>query len=78
MSYAIVRRLFPSRSHDNQQKGGLTPPSAGPISIFKDLRWHSRIYREDGLSRFDRTAFLALRVLQRIAYNLGWRFGGER
>lgn len=57
---------------------GLDPPSAAPAAIWEDLRWHHRIYQMEGLDLRTRLGFLGLRVLQRIAYNLGWHEGRER
>lgn len=54
---------------------GLDPPAATPRQLWRDLRWHARLYRLDGLERRTRWGFLVLRVLQRLAYNLGWRRG---
>lgn len=64
------------RSHRARALGGLAPPPATPRAIFADLRWHWALYREDGLPLRDRFVFLGLRVVQRIAYNLGWQLGG--
>lgn len=55
---------------------GLRPPSLTPQELWKDLAWHHALYVEDGLSRKDRLTFLGLRLVQRIAYNIGWRRGG--
>lgn len=57
---------------------GLDPPPHSPAAIWEDLRWHARIYRMDALDRGTRLAFLALRVVQRLAYNLGWHEGRPR
>ncbi len=54
---------------------GLRPPAATPQELWRDLRWHAALYREDGLSLQERSAFLALRVIQRLAYNAGWHSG---
>lgn len=78
MSYAIVRRLFPGSKGNRRPVGGLTPPAATPGMILRDLRWHGRIYQEDGLPRRDRVTFLFLRVLQRVAYSVGWWAGRPR
>ena len=56
---------------------GLRPPAATPIELWKDLEWHHALYEEDGLSRKDRLAFLGLRIVQRVAYNIGWYLGGR-
>jgi hypothetical protein len=57
---------------------GLEPPAATPRAIWDDLRWHHRIYRMEGLDLRTRLGFLALRVVQRVAYNLGWSEGVSR
>lgn len=57
---------------------GLDPPPATPCTIARDLRWHRKLYRLDALSWRTQLGFLVLRVVQRIAYNLGWWFGGRR
>jgi len=45
------------------------------MEILVDLRWHAALYAEDDMPVRDRAAFLALRVVQRLAYNLGWHAG---
>lgn len=57
---------------------GLDPPSATPTALWHDLRWHARVYALEGLGFGTRAGFLALRVLQRVAYNRGWYAGGAR
>jgi hypothetical protein len=57
---------------------GLRPPSALPGAIYRDLQWHLALYREDGLTWRERLVFAALRVVQRVTYNLGWHVGGVR
>lgn len=57
---------------------GLRPPPATIRAIYHDLRWHAALYREDGLPLRLRVAFLGLRVVQRVAYNAGWRDGGAK
>lgn len=57
---------------------GLDPPSHSLGAIWEDLRWHARIYRMEGLDRRTRLGFLALRVVQRLAYNTGWYEGRRR
>ena len=78
MSYAIVRRLFPRGNGKQRPPAGVAPPAATPGIILRDLRWHGRIYPEDGLPRRDRIRFLFLRVLQRVAYSVGWWAGRPR
>lgn len=56
---------------------GLDPPPASLSAIWQDLIWHNRIYSMEGLPLKTRLAFLGLRVVQRIAYNTGWRRGGQ-
>lgn len=56
---------------------GLDPPSHSPRAIWRDLRWHDRIYRMEGLNRRTRLGFLFLRVVQRLAYNRGWHGRGR-
>lgn len=57
---------------------GLDPPPASLAAIWQDLSWHHRIYRMEGLPFRIRCTFLALRVVQRLAYNTGWRRGEQR
>lgn len=57
---------------------GLDPPSHSPSAIWEDLRWHARIYQMEGLGPGTRLGFLVLRVVQRLAYNLGWHEGRRR
>jgi len=73
MSYVSLR-LF-RRTKSLQSSQGLAPPPASSLAIFHDLRWHWRLYAEDELPWRDRFFFFFLRVVQRIAYNLGWRRG---
>lgn len=54
---------------------GLDPPPASLSALWKDLTWHNRIYRMEGLPLKTRLAFLGLRIVQRIAYNTGWHRG---
>lgn len=75
MSLADLRWL---RGHIRKDWDGLRPPSATPDQLLADMRWHLALYRQDGLGRRDKLAFLALRVVQRLAYNAGWRAGGRR
>ena len=56
---------------------GLRPPSALPSMIWRDLQWHRSLYQEDRLPLVDALSFLILRVVQRLAYNLGWYIGGR-
>ena len=69
-------RLFRKRSPEDRRRG-LEPPSANILAILADLRWQSALYREEGLSSLDRIIFLGLRVVQRLAYNAGWFWGGR-
>lgn len=64
----------------NTRKGwrGLEPPPLSLGVIFDDLRWHLALYRHDEMPPRDVVAFLALRVLQRVAYNAGWHHGRAR
>lgn len=55
----------------------MEPPRATPLTLWRDLLWHWRVYRMDGLPLTTRLAFLVLRVVQRLAYNRGWRRGGS-
>lgn len=73
MSLADLWRRRPTASRWK----GLRPPPATPAEIARDLRWHAALYREDGLPWRVRAVFLLLRVVQRLAYNLGWSIGGR-
>ena len=44
-------------------------------SIWEDLRASWKLYKLANVPISDRAAFLALRVLQRVAYNAGWKAG---
>jgi hypothetical protein len=57
---------------------GLRPPPLGLAELWNDLSWHRALYTEDGLPLRDQLAFLGLRVVQRVSYNLGWYLGGRR
>jgi hypothetical protein len=67
------------RSHFARRRApkGLVPPASTPAAILDDLRWQWALYREDGLPLRDRLAFVGLRVIQRVAYNIGWFVGGR-
>ncbi len=73
MSLADLRRRAGARDATR----GLSAPPATPRAIIEDLRWQWALYREDGLAIRERVAFLGLRVVQRLAYNLGWFVGGR-
>ncbi len=68
MTLADFLRSVPARP-------GLSPPPATPGAILADLRLQWAHYREDDLPARDRVAFLGLRIVQRLAYNLGWFMG---
>lgn len=70
--------LYPFGGRGRDGWKGLRPPSATPWEIWRDVRWHAALYREDGLRLPERAAFLTLRVVQRLAYNAGWWAGGRR
>ena len=50
----------------------LRPPRITPVSLAQDLIWEIRWYRAAKLDFATSMEFLGLRVLQRVAYNLGW------
>ncbi|WP_257450038.1 hypothetical protein [Archangium lipolyticum] len=56
----------------------MRPPPLGLTELWRDLSWHRALYAEDGLPLRDQLAFLGLRVVQRVSYNLGWHLGGRR
>lgn len=64
----------------NSRRGwnGLEPPPISVRTLLDDLRWHHALYRHDGLPPREVVAFLALRVVQRVSYNLGWYHGRVR
>lgn len=74
MSLADLRWL---RGRIRPDWEGLRPPSALPDALLRDLAWHRALYEEDGLPRSEQCAFLALRIVQRVAYNIGWHAGGR-
>ncbi|MBK8265196.1 MAG: hypothetical protein IPK80_28185 [Nannocystis sp.] len=45
--------------------------------IVRDLHWHRKLYEIDRLPWRTQIAFMGLRVVQRIAYNIGWWLGGR-
>jgi hypothetical protein len=53
----------------------LKPPRITPVSLANDLLWEMRQYRAAKIDFVTSMKFLGLRVLQRVAYNLGWRSG---
>jgi hypothetical protein len=57
---------------------GLRPPPIGVGELWRDLSWHRALYAEDGLPVREQLAFLGLRVVQRVSYNLGWYLGGRK
>jgi len=76
MSLVDLRWL--RRSGPRERWEGLRPPPARPDALWQDLQWHRALYREDGLDPRTQAAFLGLRVVQRLAYNLGWHAGRRR
>ena len=56
----------------------LTPQSLEPTVLVSDLLADSRSYRAAGFGPKDRLTFLCLRVLQRLAYHVGWKLGRRR
>lgn len=65
-------------THTDRGWRGLEPPPLSISTALNDLRWHAALYRHDGLSARETLGFLALRVVQRVAYNAGWLFGRPR
>lgn len=53
----------------------LRPPRLTPVGIVRDLMWELHRFRAARLGVRTTCAFLILRVLQRVAYNAGWRMG---
>ncbi|MDG6987524.1 MAG: hypothetical protein JRN71_07150 [Nitrososphaerota archaeon] len=53
----------------------LRPPRITPVSLAKDLLWEMHQYRAAKLNLATSMVFLGLRILQRVAYNLGWGSG---
>ena len=53
----------------------LRPPDLTIVNIGSDLVRHVRVYRDNRLGTFTLMAFLALRVIQHVAYHRGWRAG---
>ena len=51
---------------------GLAPPPLSVAEMADDMRWHAALYRQDRLRVATQVGFLGLRVVQRVAYNLGW------
>ena len=56
----------------------LRPPAITIQNMARDLAWHLRLYKVDRLPSSVILQFLLLRVVQRVAYNMGWRKGYER
>lgn len=76
MSLLDLKGLWRRRSRRGWE--GLRPPTLGVGELWRDLSWHRALYAEDGLPVRERLAFLGLRVVQRVSYNLGWYLGGRR
>lgn len=53
----------------------LRPPRLTPVGIVRDLMWELHRFRAAHLGVRTACAFLILRVLQRVAYNIGWWMG---
>ena len=56
----------------------LKPPKLTVKNIYKDLKWHIRLYKNSELSFRTICIFIFLRMTQRIFYNLGWKNGGKK
>lgn len=56
----------------------LLPPSLTLSNLVQELSLADSEYKRAGLSAQDRMVFLALRVVQRVAYNVGWAAGNRR
>ena len=55
----------------------LRPPRLTIPNLARDLAWHFQLYRRRGLSTERVVAFLLLRIVQRVSYNVGWREGAK-
>jgi len=62
----------PSWSYDT-----LKPPKISIYNLFKDIRWHIKLYNEANLPLKTKIQFICLRIVQRISYNKGWEKGGK-
>lgn len=56
----------------------LLPPSLTLSNLVKELSKADSEYKRAGLSVQNRVVFLGLRVVQRVAYNVGWAVGNNR
>ena len=54
----------------------LKPPKLNLRNMARDLKWHLWLYKKASLPYKIVVMFVVLRILQRVAYNIGWRKGG--
>lgn len=69
-------RTVPRRARAHAWNG-LAPPPLSVRELVDDVRWHAALYQQDRLPVATRLGFLGLRIVQRVAYNLGWWGGGR-
>ena len=75
---SLVDWMFKRTEPDTEADDSLfRPPPATPAMLLWDLRWHRVLYAMDRLGPLHTIEFLALRVVQRLAYNIGWWMGGR-
>ncbi len=55
----------------------LRPPKITLYNLYKDIKWHLKLYRKGNLPLKVRIQFVYLRIVQRISYNKGWKEGGK-
>ncbi len=53
----------------------LRPPKLTVANLALDLMRHIRVYRQNRLGLGTILAFLALRIIQHVAYDHGWKDG---
>lgn len=62
---------------EEDNEGGLNPPKITVKYLYYYLKWNNLLYKQEGYSFPSRIILLILRVIQRVAYNLGWTLGGR-
>lgn len=67
----------PRRNHlaSSRPEDALRPPALTIGNLARDLGRHIGVYRRNRLGVWTAIAFLALRVVQHVAYDRGWKHG---
>ena len=55
----------------------LKPPKITVKNVYKDIKYHIKLYKGEKLSFRTILGFIFLRLSQRLFYTLGWKKGGN-